>query len=170
MTITVTLPSTHQPYLEEGQLPADFYNYEELLSDSEREKIHRIRDFFRTEVTPSVADYWARAGLPFELVKGFASLGLLDWADPDSSEPAPSNLLTGTTSMELAHADPSLSVFFGVHAGLGMGTILTCGSDEQKRRWLPAMSRFEKIGAFGLTEPHGGSEGPGGKEATARGR
>ncbi|MEA2667161.1 MAG: hypothetical protein QOJ33_95, partial [Chloroflexota bacterium] len=25
MTITVTLPPTHQPYLEAGQLPADFY-------------------------------------------------------------------------------------------------------------------------------------------------
>src|ERR1700746_3435164 len=75
MTITVTLPPTHQPYLEEGQLPADFYNYEELLSDSEREKIHRIRDFFRTEVTPIVNEYWARAEFPFELVKGFANLG-----------------------------------------------------------------------------------------------
>ena len=46
--------------------------------------------------------------------------------------------------------------------------ILTCGSDEQKRRWLPAMSRFEKIGAFALTEPHGGSDVAGGMETTAR--
>src|ERR1700761_5647367 len=101
MTITATLPPTAQPYLEAGQLPADFYNYEELLSDSEREKVHRIRDFFRTEVTPIVEDYWARAEFPFELVKGFAKLGLLDWADPDSSEPAPRNLLTGTTPMKM---------------------------------------------------------------------
>ena len=70
--------------------------------------------------------------------------------------------------MEMAHADPSLSVFFGVHAGLAMGTIITCGSEEQKRRWLPAMSRFEKIGAFALTEPHGGSDVAGGMETTAR--
>src|ERR1700751_4208355 len=158
MTITVTLPSTPQPYLEPGPLPADFYAYEELLSDPEREKVHRIRDFFRTEAAPIVEEYWARAEFPHELVKGFANLGLLDWADPDSSEPAPSNLLTGITSMEMEHFDPSLSVFFGVHSGLAMGTIITCGSEEQKRRWLPAMSRLEKIGAFGLTEPHGGSD------------
>src|SRR6201993_1861262 len=168
MTSTVKLPPTHHPYLEEGQLPADFYNYEELLSDSEREKVHRIREFFRTEVTPIVNEYWARAEFPFELVKGFANLGLLDWADPDSSEPAPSNVLTGITAMEMAHADPSLSVFFGVHSGLAMGSILTSGSEEQKRRWLPAMSRFEKIGAFALTEPHGGSDVAGGMETTAR--
>src|SRR6478609_5649535 len=49
-----------------------------------------------------------------------------------------------------------------------LGTVVTCGSEEQKRRWLPAMSRFEKIGAFALTEPHGGSDVAGGMETTAR--
>src|SRR5262249_1680858 len=168
MTTTVTLPTTPQPYLEPGLLPADFYSYEELLSDSEREKVARIREFFRTEAAPIVEEYWARAEFPHELVQGLAKLGLLDWADPDSSEPAPSNLMTGITAMEMAHADPSLSVFFGVHSGLAMGTILTCGSEEQKRRWLPAMSRFEKIGAFAMTEPHGGSDVAAGMETTAR--
>ena len=33
MTAKVTLPTPNQPYLEEGLLPADFYSYEELLSD-----------------------------------------------------------------------------------------------------------------------------------------
>ena len=168
MTVNVTLPTPPQPYLEAGLLPADFYAYEELLSESEREKVDRIRDFFRTEAVPLVDKYWARAEFPFQLVEGFAKLGLLDWADPDSSEPAPSNLLTGITAMEMAHADPSLSVFFGVHSGLAMGSIISCGSEEQKRRWLPAMSRFEKIGAFALTEPHGGSDVAGGMETTAR--
>src|SRR6185312_7675459 len=114
MTSKVELPATPQPYLEGGLLPADFYAYEELLSDSEQEKVARIRDFFRTEAAPIVEDHWARAEFPHELVKGFAKLGLLDWADPDSSEPAPSNLMTGITALEMAHADPSLSVFFGV--------------------------------------------------------
>ncbi|HYQ20609.1 MAG TPA: acyl-CoA dehydrogenase family protein, partial [Xanthobacteraceae bacterium] len=77
MTVKVTLPPTHQPFLERGLLPADFYAYEQLLSEAEREKIGRIRDFFRTEVAPIVDDYWARAEFPFELVKGFAKLGLL---------------------------------------------------------------------------------------------
>ena len=168
MTVKVELPPTHQPYLDRGLLPADFYGYEQLLSEAEREKVHRIRDFFRTQVAPIVDDYWARAEFPHQLVKGFATLGLLDWADPDSSEPAPSNLLNGITSMEMAHADPSLSVFFGVHTGLALGSIRSFGSEEQQRRWLPAMSRFEKIGAFALTEPHGGSDVAGGMETTAR--
>jgi hypothetical protein len=168
MTVKFELPSQPQPYLESGLLPADFYAYDELLSDAEREKVARIREFFRTEALPVVDDYWARAEFPHELVKGFAKLGLLDWADPDSSEPAPSNLMTGITSMEMAHADPSLRCSSGCTTGLAMGSIRSFGSEEQQRRWLPAMSRFEKIGAFALTEPHGGSDVAGGMETTAR--
>jgi glutaryl-CoA dehydrogenase len=32
------------------------------------------------------------------------------------------------------------------------------GSDAQKERWLPAMARLEKLGAFALTEPNHGSD------------
>jgi glutaryl-CoA dehydrogenase len=39
-----------------------------------------------------------------------------------------------------------------------MKTIAMLGSEEQKRRWLPAMARCEKIGAFALTEPTHGSD------------
>jgi glutaryl-CoA dehydrogenase len=168
VSVTLTLPARPEPYLGTGLLPADFYAYEELLPDEDRKKIERVRDFLRTEAAPIVDDYWGRAEFPFQLVDGFARLGLLDWADPESTEAAPSNLMIGLLAMEIAHADASLSTFSGVHAGLGMGSVIACGSDEQKRRWLPAMSRFEKIGAFGLTEPHGGSDVAGGMQTTAQ--
>ena len=70
--------------------------------------------------------------------------------------------------MELARVDSSIATFFGVHSGLAMGSIYLCGSDEQKERWLPAMARMEKIGAFGLTEPDVGSGAAGGLTTTAR--
>jgi glutaryl-CoA dehydrogenase len=168
MTVTLTLPAKPEPFLQDGPLPADFYAYEELLTEPQREKVAQFREFFRTEAAPIVDDYWARAEFPFQLVKGFAKLGLVDWADPDSKETPPTNLFTGLMTLEMAHADTSLATFFGVHTGLAIGSILTCGSEEQKRRWLPAMSRFEKIGAFALTEPHGGSDVAGGMETTAQ--
>jgi glutaryl-CoA dehydrogenase len=168
MSGTTTLPTPSGPYLDKGLLPADFFAYEELLSDREREQLESVREFLRTQVAPIVDDHWARAEFPFQLVEGFGRLGLMDWADPDSPESRPSNLLAGFLALELAHVDASVATFTGVHTGLAMGTILTCGSDEQKRRWLPAMSRFEKIGAFGLTEPHGGSDVAGGLQTTAR--
>lgn len=169
MTTTETaLPAIPLQDLGEGLLKADFYAYEEILSDEQRATINRVRTFFRTRVVPIVDDYWARADFPHHLIPEFAGLGLVDWADPDSPEVEPNNLMNGVTAMELAHADASIGTFFGVHTGLAIGSIITCGSEEQKRRWLPAMSRFEKIGAFALTEPHGGSDVAGGMQTTAR--
>ncbi|GAA3078408.1 acyl-CoA dehydrogenase family protein [Streptomyces glomeratus] len=156
------------PYLGAGLLPADFYAYEELLSDLERERLERLRGFLRTQASPILSDYWARSEFPLHLIEGFRELGLLAWADPDSSEPVSSNLFEGFVALELGHVDASLATFFGVHAGLAMSSILTLGSEEQKRRWVPGMCRFEKIGAFGLTEPHGGSDVARGLSTTAR--
>jgi glutaryl-CoA dehydrogenase len=103
MSTTVTLPAPPEPFLEAGPLPGDFYGYEDLLSNGEREQVERVREFLRTAVAPIVDDHWARAEFPFELVGGFAKLGLTDWADPGSSQPRPSNLLAGITALELAH-------------------------------------------------------------------
>src|SRR4051812_10493723 len=168
VTHSVALPARPGPYLDPGALPGDFYAYEQLLSAPERETVARLREFLRAEVAPIVDGCWALAEFPFQLIGGFADLGLNGWADPDSREAEPSNLLRGMIALELAHADASVATFFGVHTGLAMGSILACGDSEQQRRWLPAMSRFERVGAFGLTEPHGGSDVAGGMATTAR--
>jgi glutaryl-CoA dehydrogenase len=70
--------------------------------------------------------------------------------------------------MEIAKVDCSFATFFGVHSGLAMGSIFLCGSEEQKKKWLPPMARMEKIGSFGLTEPLVGSGASRGLGTTAR--
>src|SRR3989440_6222957 len=47
--------------------------------------------------------------------------------------------------------------FFSGHISIGQYPILTWGNEEQKRRYLPAAARGDKILAFGLTEPEAGS-------------
>ena len=65
MTTTETaLPAIPLQDLGEGLLKADFYAYEEILSDEQRETINRVRTFFRTRVVPIVDDGTARAGDP----------------------------------------------------------------------------------------------------------
>jgi glutaryl-CoA dehydrogenase len=49
-----------------------------------------------------------------------------------------------------------------------MGSIFLCGSEEQKKKWLPPMARMEKIGSFGLTEPLVGSGASRGLLTSAR--
>ena len=149
-------------------LTGDFYGFEELLSDEERATLHRVREFLRTEVAPVANEYWARAEFPTELVKGYAELGIAGRAYPEAEGPRPTSLLSGFLALEMAHTDPSMATFMGVHTGLAMGSIMACGSAAQRERWLPAMARMERIGAFALTEPHGGSDVAGGLRTTAR--
>jgi glutaryl-CoA dehydrogenase len=149
-------------------LTGDFYGFEELLSDEERATLQRVREFLRTEVAPVVNDYWARAEFPTELVKGYAELGIAGRAYPEVPGPKPTSLLSGFLALEMAHTDASMATFFGVHSGLAMGSIAACGSPEQRERWLPDMARMDRIGAFALTEPHGGSDVAGGMRTTAR--
>jgi glutaryl-CoA dehydrogenase len=82
--------------------------------------------------------------------------------------PGRSSLLDGFVAMEFARVDPSMATFLGVHTGLAMGSIYLCGSEEQKRDWLPRMAQFQAIGAFGLTEPDVGSGASRGLRTTAR--
>ncbi len=72
--------------------------------------------------------------------------------------PGMSHRAAGLAAMELARCDGSIATFHGVHSGLALRTIAMLGSEEQKDRWLPAMTRLDRIGAFALTEPELGSD------------
>lgn len=149
-------------------LTGDFYRFEDLLDDAERETLGRVRTFLRDEVAPLANRYWSRAEFPAHLIERYAELGVAAYADPGSAGPKPSSLLSGFLALEMAHTDPSMATFFGVHTGLAMGSVVACGSDEQRERWLPDMARMSKIGAFALTEPEGGSDVARGLRTTAR--
>src|ERR1700754_1971862 len=147
---------------------ADFYELESLLDDDEQDFLHGVRDFMKSEVEPSVNQHWQRGSFPFEIVPGFRQLGSGGLPYHGYGCAGRSFLLDGMVAMELARTDPSIATFSGVHNGLSMGSIYLCGSEEQKQRYLPAMARLEKIGAFGLTEPDVGSGASRGLTTTAR--
>ncbi len=149
-------------------LPGDFFRFADELADDERAVVGRVREFLAKEVAPVATDHWKRAEFPHHLVPGFAGLDIAALPYDGLHGPAARRLLIGFVSMEIAHTDPSMNSFFGIHNGLAMGSVDLCGSPEQRERWLPAMARMERIGAFGLTEPHGGSDVARGLETTAR--
>jgi len=140
------------------QLGTDFYLLDELLTVKERSIRDRVRRFCEQEVLPIINDYWERAEFPFQLVPRLAALGIAGGTARGYGCPGHSALAMGLVGMELSRGDGSVSTFFGVHSGLAMGSIAKLGSPEQKSRWLPAMARLEKIGAFALTEPDHGSD------------
>ncbi|MFD9438469.1 acyl-CoA dehydrogenase family protein [Streptomyces sp. NPDC060006] len=153
----------------DDQLVADFYDYEALLPDEERKILLGARALMRDEVKPLVNENWGKGRFPTELIGIFRESGLagLPYEGYGEHRPAVSNLLSGMLAMELTRTDASVATFFGVHNGLAMYSIHSGGSQEQRDRWLPRMAAMDKIGAFAMTEPLGGSDVAGGMRTTA---
>lgn len=136
----------------------DFFCLDELLTPEERAVRDRVRRFCDDQVIPVINGYWERAEFPFDLVPGIAALGIAGGTLREHGCAGLSALASGLVSMELGRGDASVATFVGVHSGLAMGAIGRLGSEEQRARWLPAMARWERIGAFALTEPDHGSD------------
>lgn len=154
----------------EDHLISDFYDYEALLPDEERKLLLKARTLMRDEVKPLVNENWGNGTFPRELIGIFRDSGLagLPYEGYGEHRPAVSNLLTGMMAMEMSRTDASVATFFGVHNGLAMYSIHSGGDQEQRDRWLPEMAAMDKIGAFAMTEPLGGSDVAGGMRTTAR--
>jgi glutaryl-CoA dehydrogenase len=138
--------------------PGELYRLDDLLGDEERQVRDRVREFCRDEVLPIVNEHWERAEFPVKLMPWFADVGIVGGGIEGYGCPGLSAVSSGLVSLELARADGSVCTAFGVHSGLAMGVIGMLGSHEQKQRWLPAMARMERLGAFALTEPDHGSD------------
>jgi glutaryl-CoA dehydrogenase len=136
----------------------DYYLFDSLLTAEERAIRDKIRAFCDEEVVPIIGGYWERAEFPFELIPKIAQLGMVGGTIKGYGCPGLSCVAVGVGAAELSRGDGSMETFVGVTSGLAMQSIAFCGSEEQKQRWLPQMARLEKIGAFGLTEPHVGSD------------
>ncbi|WP_396213714.1 acyl-CoA dehydrogenase family protein [Gemmatimonas sp.] len=136
---------------------SDFYDWFSTIPEPVNAERLKLRTFMSDEWEPQANAYWEQAAFPREYLVGkMKELDLLR----DKYTPARAGSATvsdGLLSMEFARVDPSLATFFGVHAGLCMGSLALCGSDEQQAEWLPLLRRWDMVGAFGLTEPEVGS-------------
>jgi glutaryl-CoA dehydrogenase len=136
----------------------DYFRIGDQLTAEERDYWRRTRDFVDDEVLPVINVYWERAEFPWPLVEQMSKLDIVGDGIAGYGCPPMSPIAAGLVHMELNRGDGSLGTFLGVQAGLAMRSIAMLGSDTQKQRWLPAMARLEKIGAFALTEPAHGSD------------
>jgi glutaryl-CoA dehydrogenase len=158
---------TAQPPTSLPPPDGDFYSNVECLSEGERATLKRVRAYMEASIAPIINGCWAEDRFPMELVPGVRGLGIAGAGYEGYGCAGGSTLFAGFIAMEIARVDASCATFFGVHSGLAMGSIFLCGSEEQKKKWLPPMAKLEKIGSFGLTEPDVGSGASGGLTTTA---
>jgi glutaryl-CoA dehydrogenase len=146
----------------------DYFNLDDLLSEEEKMIRQTVRDFVNEEVLPIIEHHNQAMTFPKELIPKMASLGMFGPTLPEEyGGLGINNVAYGLMMTELERGDSGLRSFASVQSGLVMYPIFAFGSDEQKKKWLPAMAKGEKIGCFGLTEPDYGSN-PGGMITNAK--
>ena len=145
----------------------DFIDVGAGLSAEERLVRDTVRAYVRARVLPNVGDWFEHGTLPRELGVELGRLGLLGMHLDGYECPGASAVAYGLACLELEAGDSGVRSFASVQGSLAMYAIYRWGDEAQKRTWLPAMARGERIGCFGLTEPDFGSN-PAGMRTYAR--
>jgi len=128
--------------------------------DDEQEAFRAVvRSFAAAEVAPH-AETWDRDHIfPLDVVRAMGELGLFGLVFPEAygGSDAPFSTLCIAIE-ELGRVDQSVGITLSAGVGLGANPIFTFGTEEQRQRWLPDLVAGRALGAFGLTEPDGGSD------------
>ena len=126
----------------------------------EQEEFRRVVRSFADDVIAPVADQLnAEKTFPVDLVRRMGEMGLFGIPFEERYGGMGGDFLTLCLAIEeIGRVDQSLGITLEAGVGLGAVPIAEFGTEEQKERWLPELCRGEKLGAFGLTEPGGGSD------------
>src|SRR4051812_8625575 len=89
------------------------------------------------------------------LARKHAILGMI--VPPDLGGRGADTVTYARALARIGREGTGVRTFFSGHTSIGEYPILTWGNDEQRRRYLPAACRGDKVCAFGLTEPEAGS-------------
>ncbi len=124
-------------------------------------------DFAKQEVEPVAVKLENSKEFPVELTRKMAELGFMGLVVPEEFGGAGADYLSYLlVEGEMARTSISLSMTLGAQNSLVALPIMGFATDEQKRRFLPAIASGEKLGCFALTEPGAGSD-PAGMATTA---
>jgi short-chain 2-methylacyl-CoA dehydrogenase len=137
--------------------------------DDEHEALRTtVMDFASTAVAPVIGGFYERNEFPYELVASMGKLGLFGLPFPERYGGMGGDLFALCIALhELARVDSSVAITLEAAVALGAMPIYLYGNEEQRERWLPELCSGERLAAFGLTEPGGGSDIPGGMRTTA---
>jgi short-chain 2-methylacyl-CoA dehydrogenase len=126
----------------------------------EQEEFRKIVRAFAEEVVAPRAEAMDRAEeLDPDVLDQMAGMGLFGLPFPEDVGGMGADYLTLCLAVEeLARVDSSVAITLEAAVGLGAMPIWRFGDTEQHRRWLRPLAAGERLAAFGLTEPGGGSD------------
>jgi len=139
-------------------LADEVFDFHALLSPEEKEWAMKARDFAQTQIRPVIEDDFDKKYFRKELIPLIAQQGFLGMHIKGYGCVGASAVSYGLVCLEMEAVDSGWRTFVSVQGSLAMSAISKYGTEEQKNYWLPQMAKGEKLGCFGLTEPHGGSD------------
>jgi glutaryl-CoA dehydrogenase (non-decarboxylating) len=118
-----------------------------------------VREWAAREVAPHIKELDRQHRFDPRILPQMAELGLLGVSVPTEHGGSGMDYVAlGLASEELEYVDTSLRVILSVHVGLNSLSLLTWGTEDQRRRYLVPQAQGRKIATFGLTEPSAGSD------------
>src|SRR5918992_1739196 len=139
------------------------------LNDEQRQVRMSVREFAEGEIAPHVREWDEKQHFPAELLPKLAELGLMGVIFPEEYGGAGMGYVEYVTIIEeLSRVDGSVGISVAAHNSLCSNHIFMFGTEEQKRKYLVPLASGEKLGAWGLTEPHAGSDASGTRTTAVR--
>ena len=121
-----------------------------------------FREFAEKEVKPLAIEVDETEVFPRETVEKMAKAGFMGIPVPKEYGGQGCDILTYAMCVEeLAKVCGTTAVIVSAHTSLCCDPILTFGTEDQKKKYLPDLASGKKIGAFGLTEPGAGTDAQG---------
>ena len=121
-----------------------------------------FKEFAENEVKPLAQEVDETEVFPRATVEKMAKYGFLGIPVPKEYGGQGCDALTYAMCVEeLAKVCGTTAVIVSAHTSLCIDPILTYGTEEQKRKYVPDLAQGKKLGAFGLTEPGAGTDAQG---------
>jgi short/branched chain acyl-CoA dehydrogenase len=118
-----------------------------------------VEQFAHDVVAPVAAENYENHSFPYDIVKQMGEMGLFGLPFSEEYGGMGGDYFALCIVLEeLARVDSSVAITLEAAVSLGAMPIYLFGTDEQKREWLPALTSGAMLGAFGLTEPGGGTD------------
>src|SRR4051812_40404375 len=138
------------------------------LTEEQEQLRKTVAAFARDVVAPVAAHHDATKTFPYDVVRGMAEMGLFGLPFPEEYGGMGGDYFALCLALEeLARVDQSVAITLEAGVSLGAMPVFRFGNEAQKSEWLPKLCTGEILGAFGLTEPGGGSDA-GATKTTAR--
>lgn len=129
-----------------------------VLTDDERAFRDAVAEFTRGEVAPRVAEMERTARIDPALIPKYFEMGLMGIQVPEAFGGSGGSVMMVTLAVEeISRVDASAAIMVDVQNTLVAYPLLTAATDEQKKRYLPALCE-SKVGAYALSEAASGSD------------